>query len=171
MSITAPATAGELARTVAHLRWTHGVLEKTIADWPAEKRFAQFDGLPNHLTWQLGHLARTYDWLRCCLDGKAPTVNEAWKPVFGGGSKPTADAAAYPPFEQVKAEFDRTFNDFAKAAESMQPELLTAKPALEAGQFADTRFRIITQGAWHDGWHMGQLLGTRKALGMKSIFE
>src|SRR5688500_7663165 len=55
----------------------------------------------NHPMWVVGHLALFEGGLRQIILGDAPNPVAHWAPLFGTGTQPTTDAAAYPPFDEV----------------------------------------------------------------------
>src|SRR5436190_22757018 len=60
----------------------------------------------NHPHWVLGHITLIEGNIPHVLFGE-PNPVARWAPLFGPGTEPCADAAAYPPFEEVL----RTYRD------------------------------------------------------------
>src|SRR4051794_27811702 len=58
----------------------------------------------NHPLWIFGHLAVVEGSMSQILFGE-PNPVEHWKPLFGQGTQPTTDAAAYPPYDEVLATY------------------------------------------------------------------
>jgi hypothetical protein len=59
-----------------------------------------------HPLWVLGHLALVEGSIPAILTGE-PNPVAAWQPLFGEHSEPTADAAAYPAFAEIRATYVR----------------------------------------------------------------
>jgi hypothetical protein len=57
-----------------------------------------------HPLWVLGHLTLIEGSIPAILKGEANPVAE-WSSYFGEGSVPVADAAAYPPFAEVREKY------------------------------------------------------------------
>lgn len=159
----------DTSRAVALARFSHAVAAKAFADFPESKALHQPSPTDNHMLWQMGHLAVNYDWFASAIDGKPGAVSRADYARFGMGSKPVADAAAYPSLAEVRQLFDSTWQRFIAAAESLS-DADAGKPAcVESGGFLADRLDAVNKAAWHDGWHAGQVAGLRKALGLKGV--
>ena len=62
-----------------------------------------------HPLWVLGHLTVVEGILhQLLLGGENPA--KQWEPLFGQETMPTADASAYPPFEEVRARYQEARN-------------------------------------------------------------
>jgi hypothetical protein len=59
-----------------------------------------------HPLWVIGHLALVEGSIPAILIGE-PNPVAAWQPLFGEGSDPTDDAAAYPALAEVRATYVR----------------------------------------------------------------
>lgn len=163
-------TPSAAKRSFQAAQFAHGTLVELLKDFPESKAAHQPCPSDNHLLWHLGHLAVTYEWFAAALDGKPKGGNEAVDKLFASGSKPVADAKAYPPVKDVRARFDAAWTRLMNAAESLRDED-AAKPALvEGGGFLKDRLDTVDKAAWHDGWHAGQISGLRKALGLKPMW-
>ena len=157
------------SRSVAHLNWVHGVTVKMTENWPADKETYQSSATENHLLWTIGHLAISNDWFRGLLKAGPSDVPEAYQKLFGAGSKPLPDRAAFPPIAELRAAFERTFAALAAAVGSLTEED-GLKPTLsETGGFCSDRADAVDKAIWHEGWHAGQLASLRKSLGLPSV--
>jgi hypothetical protein len=165
-----PAAAGPLKATaVANMQWVHITLDKLIDTFPEEQALRQHVPTENHLLWTIGHLAVTYSWLVSLLEGKMFELPESYNALFGYGSKPGADPAAYPPIAEVKKSYTAAYTRFLAAANKLTARDLDKAPAADSFGFAKTRHEVLLRAAWHDGWHSGQLSALRRALGLPSV--
>jgi hypothetical protein len=153
---------------LAALRMSRGLFNQLIADFPADKAAFQPCPTDNHLLWFLGHMPFGYAYFAQVLGGKITDPPEAWKPLFGPGSKPEPDAKKYPPIAELKASFDRTFDEFLAIVEKMPVEDLAKPPAISA-DWLPNRLAALHAVIWHEGWHGGQLASVRKALGLPNV--
>jgi uncharacterized damage-inducible protein DinB len=126
----------------------------------------------NHPLWVLGHITLVEGNIPHVLFGE-PNPVARWAPLFAPGTEPTADASAYPPFEEVL----RTYRDLRarnlRILEELGDEGLkrpTKAPprGMEhvLGTAADT-FLLI---AMHQMSHRGQVADARRVLGRKAMF-
>src|SRR5688500_11492675 len=58
----------------------------------------------NHPRWVLAHLGGSGGATPGVLSGE-PTPLEHWTPLSASGARPTPDAEAYPPFDEVRATY------------------------------------------------------------------
>ena len=165
-----PADAGPLKATaVANMRWVHTTLDKLIDTFPEDQALRQPVPTDNHLLWTIGHLAVTYSWLVSLLEGKMFELPGTYNALFGYGSKPGSDAAAYPPIAEAKRNYTAAYTRFLAAANKLTAHDLDKPPAADSFGFAKTRHEVLLRAAWHDGWHSGQLSSLRRALGLPSV--
>jgi len=157
------------SRAVSHLNWVHAVTVKMTQNWPVEKESHQSCGTDNHLVWTLGHLAISNDWFRGLLVAGPSEVPEAYQKLFGAGSKPIADRAAFPATAELRAAFDRTFASLAASAASLSDADASLATLTDTGGFCTDRADAIDKAIWHEGWHAGQLASLRKGLGLASV--
>ena len=125
----------------------------------------------NHALWSVGHLAYVEGAVTQILSGE-PNPVERWKPLFGTGSKPTADAGVYPPFDEVlrtyrdlRARTLRMLDAVGEAGLDRVPE--NVPPGFEDAMktFGHT-FLLLTI---HQMVHYGQIADARRAAGRKPL--
>jgi DinB superfamily len=168
--------AGKAGLTESHgqrgldtLKWCHGTFELLLKDIPHEHYCTQFPGADNHVLWTIGHLATMYTWVLGGLDERGFKLPEGYGKLFGDGSRPVADFAAYPPVNEVKAWHDKAFTAFAAAIAAQSDSQLALPPAVDTGGMAKDRLHLVYVAAWHEGWHQGQISALRRALGLKPV--
>jgi len=159
---------------------TKMLLGRYLAGFTDETCITQAPNLPNHVAWNLGHLALTMHRVAQMVDGspipasdisssptgQRPTAFHSESISFG--SKPANDAAVYPSLprctEIYNAACDRLAAAIAKAPESKLAE--TVKWGNGESQIWTLALRMV----FHNGFHTGQIADLRRALGFKSIF-
>ena len=81
-----PPALSAKARAVELLQWVHNLTNLLIDSIPADRACFQCAPTDNHLLWNLGHLAATYEWIGTLMGGQK-TLQEAYNTLFGGGFK------------------------------------------------------------------------------------
>ncbi len=157
-------------RALALLDFSHGLTLGLLKDVPADKMTFQPTPTENHFVWTFGHLASTYSWLKSLVDGQMHPLPDSYNGLFGMGSKPTPDAKAYPSFAEVKKHNDEAYAAFVGAVKKQTDAELLQPTAADSHGFATDRLDAVAKGAWHEGWHAGQLANVRKALGIKNLW-
>lgn len=164
--------AGPIAAAgqVHHLKFARGATTRLLQEIPHEKLCAQTPSCSNHALWIIGHLATTDDYFVNEFAGGGLKLPEHWHKTFGMGSKPVADASAYPPVEEVRRAFEERRAALVCWFESLTPTELE-KPLPES--WAKYALAIGDLGpfiAWHEGYHCGQLATLRKSFGLAPAF-
>jgi hypothetical protein len=126
----------------------------------------------NHPLWVVGHLALVEGSVPQVLFGE-PNPVEHWRPLFGQGSTPTTDAAAYPTYDDVlKTYRDLRAKNLARLDEIGEAGLDRPPAAIPPG-FEDemsTTGQTLLVIALHQMSHLGQLADSRRASGKEPRF-
>ncbi len=117
-----------------------------------------------------GHIAFTDDATLKMLAGKAGVLSESEQKLFGGGAAPTENTADYPPQAELIAKMNALRDDLVAYFSSLSDDELTAPVEGDLAQFGDTRAKLMTSIAWHEGMHAGQLTVLRRQLGLPRVF-
>lgn len=164
----ADATLMARDRALDAISFAASMVSEMSKDWPADKLCAQPTGTDNHLLWTHGHLATSYAWFAEQVGAKV-TLPESYNTLFGYGSKPTGDPAAYPPISEVRQHQGAALNALLQAAKKLSAGELTGAPSEKPSTFAKDRLAYLERCAWHDGWHTGQLSALRRSLGLPGV--
>jgi hypothetical protein len=126
----------------------------------------------NHPLWSVGHLAVVEGTVPQVLFGE-PNPVEHWRPLFGQGTRPTPDAGAYPPFDEVLATYrDLRAKNLARldeiGDEGLDREPVAVPPGFEREMF--TRGHTLLVIALHQMFHLGQVADARRAAGRPPRF-
>lgn len=153
------------------MNFAHGMLTKTIDLIPADKATYQPHPTSNHVIWTLGHLAATYNWLASTIDAsKAPALPESFSALFGPASKPNPEKDKYPSLAEVRRHFDAAFAAYLEQVQGLSDADAWTPGAVDTGGFASSKLDAAYKCAWHDGWHLGQVMDIKRALQLPSVF-
>lgn len=153
-------------RTSTFMRFAHKMVADMAAGIPDDRACHQLPGADNHKLWTLGHLAGTNQWFAMLIDGQPITFPREWDKMFGMGSKPTADAATYPPIADVRSAFEASIDRLCAAVDALNDAELAAPPAGDGSGFVTDKLDSALKAAWHNGWHLGQVAALRRGLGV-----
>jgi hypothetical protein len=125
----------------------------------------------NHALWTLGHL--------CVIEGGIPHILlgeknpvEHWWPLFGTGTQPKPDAAAYPSFDELLRTYHELRAKNLKLLDQIGEAGLDRPPRHVPRGFEDL---MITCGhtllliALHNMVHYGQLADARRVAGLPPL--
>lgn len=157
-----------LKSAVSLLAFTRSMSNMMLSDFPADKATYQPSPTDNHAVWVLGHIAATDWWVASVLDIPGVNVPESYGKLFGGGSKPTSDAKAYPSFAEARQVFEASRAAVLKWYESASPAELKTDLSAKTNGFTSDPVDCLFKLSWHEGWHFGQFASVRKALGLPS---
>lgn len=124
----------------------------------------------SHILWLTGHIAWTIDRMTAAAIGAPFVLPDSYGPRFSIGSKPVADAAAYPALAELLDALSRA-TDAAVArihnlAVSDLDRLLPKD--LPPARIFPTLGALLTGGAYHTAYHTGQITMLRRAQGLPS---
>ena len=124
----------------------------------------------NHPLWILGHLAYSEGSMVHGMMLGEDNPLESWKPIFGDGTEPTGDAAAYPPFDEVRAKFDEMRAHTLQLLDGLTDADLDTKCKQypeEWEAFFGTYGKVLTILGDHVFMHHGQVADARRMAGRK----
>jgi uncharacterized damage-inducible protein DinB len=140
--------------------------EKLLADFhsPAEWTH-QVHPEANHALWFVGHMANTDNFFLSILAPTRARKMEEFHRLFGVGSVPTADPAAYPPPAEVLAVMRERRESLLAFLEELSEESLSQATPAGAPDFLPDFASVFETAIWHEGRHSGQLTLVRRSLG------
>lgn len=167
---------------MAHaVRLSEGLFLRFLDGFDDTNRASAAPGLPNHLSWTLGHCALTMqraadvvsgfrepqalptaDWVHG--DGTAGDPSRYDTESVCVGSEPVADTKRYPRLDRAVAIFRSSIDKMASASAEATPAMLSREIAWGKGEMlaGDLVGRIV----FHNGMHAGQLVDLRRGLGL-----
>ena len=153
-------------------RFQLGYGEMLLKDIPADDAFKLIcDGGVNP-AWIIGHLGFVANRVLAMCGGQPKVDTEAWKPLFGGGSKPTADASAYPSWDELLKVWRQGHTDVAALAPSVTADALGQpnpnERMKEALPTIEDFLSFVLTG--HEAMHLGQLSTWRRIQGQPPLF-
>jgi len=144
--------------------------ERLLEDIPEDKLVYQPVPAANHALWVIGHLTWADDLFADHFDHAGRRIPESYAKLFGTGSKPVNDAAAYPPPAEVRRHFAAARKRLIEGVTNATQEVLDEPLPEGFGDFAPNKIALLFSTAWHEGVHAGQLTVIRKSLGMAPKF-
>lgn len=155
---------------LAALAFSRQALIALIDALPEDKILHQPCPEANHAMWILGHLACTDEFFMNKVDDRPFNKFEDWKGKFFMNSKPTTNAADYPPFAEVKEVLANNREAVISCFKKMDEAKLREPLPDDLQSFAPSHAALIPTIAWHEGMHTGQLTVIRKSLGLAPVF-
>lgn len=151
-------------------RMNLGMVKTYLSDVSAE-RMAEMPAGLNPPVWIVGHLCVASDRLLGMLGG-TPSCPDTYVGLFGKGSEPTDDLAAYPSKDELLGQRDKLATQLMLACESASEELLASENPMEMLRtplptVGDLVAFMLTS---HEAMHAGQLSAWRRASGFKPLF-
>lgn len=144
----------------------------------------QTPDLPNHVAWNLGHLALTMHRVAEKIDGKpVPTKDFIKGDGFSGsrdkgifdteavgyGSKPEDRHDRYPSLVRCTEIFNAACDRLAEAARNCPDAKLDEQHPWGTGMTLPL-WALVARMCFHNGFHTGQIADLRRALAFKSVF-
>ena len=156
---------------------TKHLLGRYLAGFDDQSRTAQAPGLPNHVAWNLGHLALTMHRVAERLDGQ-PVPESDISPRPGAaaffsesvafGSSPSGAAGEYPSLARSVEIYNAACDRLAAAVRAAPESRLNE--VVPWGQGQSPLWSLVIRMVFHNGFHTGQIADLRRAMGFKSIF-
>ncbi len=161
------------------IRDSHTLLLRYVKGFDDTNGTKQFEHLPNHALWTIGHVALTMYRVAEKLDGSPPPASVFLDGHVGDavrfacesvafGSRPKPDASIYPSFERaceiLRDSVERLAGAFAASSDATLEKQVTWGTTMVAAHTLAARI------CFHNGTHAGQLADLRRAMKMGSIF-
>lgn len=140
-------------------------VRELVADVPAEKFAERPAGAKNHPAWTIGHLTFVSQMLGGVV-GVAEWLPGEWATIFGPGSVP-GEGREYPAKEVLLAALREAQGRVSAAVEGLSAAKLDEPfpdPAYR-DVFPTIRHALTQVMVGHTGYHTGQLVLWRKAMG------
>ena len=160
-----------VARVIDLVKFARKTLDEMASGIPDSRATEQLPGASNHKLWTYGHLATATDWFAGLIDGKPTSIPESYQGLFGMGSAPKPNAAAYPPLGEVRAVADASFRRVLDALSVLSDRDLFAPVEGDGAGFATDKLDAAVKGLWHEGWHLGQLAALRRGMGLPPMMS
>ena len=118
--------------------------------------------------WLVGHLAVTGDFARH-LCGSPPLCPREWRAAFNPGSKPSHDAADYPPMDRLCEVAHAVYADLCTIAPAADPARLATPNPYESARadFPTAGDFVAYLMSSHLAYHLGQLTAWCAAAGVR----
>lgn len=122
----------------------------------------------SHILWLTGHIATSLDRMTAGAIGAPRVLPDRYVELFAIGSKPVADAAAYPPLAELLASLTKA-TDAAVARIHNLADSDLARPLpqeLPVARIFPTLGVLLTGAVYHTAYHTGQISMLRRAQGL-----
>jgi len=153
-----------LDRLQSARNWTNSLLE----DVDESKWFDAPGPKLGHIAWQVGHLASSQIILvhmRCFGKEYAGCAPAEYQKLFGRGSTPVADPAAYPPISRIREFFSRIHGECLDMIAKMPTPELDKPAGAEPHPMFTNKAGAIGMAAMHECFHAGQIAMIRRLMG------
>ncbi len=143
----------------------------------------QAANVPNHVAWNLGHLALTMHRVSEKLDaqplpasdffpqGTTKGDSQRFGPEsVGYGSLPTDDPSSYPSYDRCVQIFYAACERLAAAARAASDQQLASETQWGPSGMTTPTYLLVARMSFHNGLHCGQITDLRRALSLGSIF-
>jgi hypothetical protein len=151
---------------VFRLDFSRRVTLSVLADIPHDQWCLQTVPGANHTLWTAGHLVTVDDMFLTHVGRQPSHCPEGWRELFGTGSRPAPDLAAYPAPAEVERQLAEIRERFLSWFRSLSEEELLAPVPEGFGRYARNVAEVAPSVAWHEAWHVGQLNLVRRSLGL-----
>lgn len=138
----------------------------------AENLVFQLPPSRTHILWTIGHLAWSRDRFLNGTLGATPVLPDSYGELFTFQTEPVADASAYPPLDEVLAQYQAAH----EAGVARLGDMKDSDLARELPEESPIREVFPTVGAllggtpFHEGYHAGQITLLRRAQGLEAGF-
>ncbi len=151
-----------------------------------DERAQQFDVLPNHPAWCLGHCALTMHRVAGILDGEGLPGSdfiEGGTPAGGGDaeryatesvafdSEPSSDAGGYPTLARGREIFEAACERIALAIENASDADLEREIPWGPARTPVVLRLLLHRVLFHNGHHTGQITDTRRAMKLERVLK
>jgi len=158
-------------RLEAQLQIAREYSEKLLAAFKSPQDWThQVHPKANHALWFAGHLATADNFFVSLLAPQRAKLPPGFDKLFGMGSVPSGDPAAYPAPSEVLATLrDRRQVLLDVLAGCSEADLAKPLPPGSPGFLRDTA-SVFETAIWHEGLHAGQVSVAHRALGNPPLF-
>lgn len=144
-----------------------GYIREQVADLGGDQMTRQPAGVPNHPAWTIGHLVFIAQAIGE-VAGVESWLDEGWAKLFGPGSAPVDDVAAYPSKAEMLAALGGSEERLKRAVRQLDEDAMDSPfpdPAY-ADVFPSVRHALTQVLVAHTGFHVGQIAVWRRAMGL-----
>lgn len=165
--------SSRLELAIAQIRFARQYTRTLIDDLQPDDWFRQPAEGASHLAWQVGHLAMAqYGLCLFRMRGRQPIDTElmssAFRKKFSKGTTPDPDPSHNPPPDEIRAVFDRVFDQSLQELAQISDAQLD-EPIDEPWAAFPTKLGGLLFCSHHEMLHAGQIGLLRRLLGKAPI--
>jgi hypothetical protein len=154
------------------LKVSHNLTMELIDDMAESPMQQPTSNGGNHPLWVLGHLAYSESNIveHIIRGNENPLID--WKPIFGAGSNPTANAEDYPAWTDVRAKADEVRANTLAFLDSLTEadlESATKNPPPGREDFFGTIAACLLVATLHPTMHRGQVADSRRMANLNPV--
>lgn len=157
-------------RLLRQLESARGISKRLLQDFQTPEDWTwQVHDKSNHALWFAGHMSVVDNFFISLLSPAEAKENPEFARLFGIGSKPVNDPAAYPPVSEVLAAMDERRQTLLAILHQLS-DADFARPLPEGTpDFLSDFGSVFETAIWHEGVHSGQLTVVRRARGHQPL--
>ncbi|MEM6458701.1 MAG: DinB family protein [Planctomycetota bacterium] len=161
-----------LASQITFYRFLHRYGEGLLADIDAEQAVIPVVEGGHHPAWIIGHLGLIGSRGVAMLGGEPAVDHDAWEPLFGIGSQPSADASHYPAWDELLGGWRDAHVAADRLAETVSEARLDEPNPIERRRDVLPTVRDMAGFVFasHEALHLGQLSAWRRVHGRPPLF-
>jgi len=156
---------------LTNLKFNRDVTRQLLKDVDDARMVEQPPGIPNHAAWQLGHLAYSLEGASQMLGGSF-ALPAGWNDRYGMGSRPLADRGAYPSKNELLDRLEEAADSVASVMRGGDAAAMDATNPVPDPMFQKMMPTLGDAIAFlvnsHYAYHLGQMSGWRRAIGLGS---
>ena len=159
-------------RLRSRLEFARGFTESLLENFKEPSDYThQVHPNANHALWFIGHIGGADNFFMSVVDPTKAVEKEGYGELFGMGSQPTGDPAAYPSPEEVLTYMRERRETLLEVFDALSEDDLSKPTPEGTPDFLPDVASVFEMAAWHEGMHAGQVTIASRSLGNRPVFE
>ncbi|MEE9443287.1 MAG: DinB family protein [candidate division Zixibacteria bacterium] len=145
-----------------------GGIDALLKNITEEDSLFRLDGYPNHIRWEVGHMARGLSQILNCLTDETDFPKN-WTELFSRGAVLASDSSVYPSLEEIKLKMDYLYDKIFSVLDKIEDEKLEEEIQIFT-EWKNSRIHGALFLCMHDFHHGGQIMVLRRVIGKERVF-